>query len=41
MKNKTKHNNAQSNMLKNNPKEIARPAINPANVYNAQVPAKK
>ena len=34
-------NNAQSNMLKNNPKEIARPAINPANVYNAQVPAKK
>ena len=33
--------NAQSNMLKNNPKEIARPAINPANVYNAQVPAKK
>jgi len=33
--------NAQSNMLKNNPKEIAHPAINPANVYNAQVPAKK
>jgi len=34
-------NNAQSNMLKNNPKEIARPNINPANVYNASVPTKK
>jgi hypothetical protein len=34
-------NNAQSNILKNNPKEIARPAINSTNVYNAQVPAKK
>jgi hypothetical protein len=34
-------NNAQSNILKNNPKEIARPAINSTNVYNAQVPTKK
>jgi hypothetical protein len=34
-------NEAQSNILKNNTKEIARPNINPANVYNASVPAKK
>ncbi len=34
-------NEAQSNMLKNNTKEIARPNINPANVYNASVPTKK
>jgi len=37
----TKAANAQSNTLSNNPKEIARPNINPANVYNSQVPAKK
>ena len=34
-------NDKQNNMLKNNSKEIARPNINPANVYNASVPAKK
>ena len=33
--------NKQSNTLKNNPNEIARPNINPANVYNATVPTKK
>jgi len=33
--------NKQSNVLKNNPNEIARPNINPANVYNATVPTKK
>jgi len=32
--------NKQQNMLKNS-KEIARPNINPANVYNASVPTKK
>ena len=32
--------NKQQNMLKNS-KEIARPNINPANVYNASVPIKK
>jgi len=31
----------QSNMLKNNPQEIARPNINPANVYNTSMPTKK
>jgi len=34
-------NDKQNNMLKNNSKEIARPNINPANVYNASVPTKK
>jgi len=33
--------NKQSNTLKNNPKEIARPNINPSNVYNASMPTKK
>jgi hypothetical protein len=33
--------NKQQNMLKNDPKQIARPNINPANVYNASVPTKK
>jgi hypothetical protein len=33
--------NKQSNTLKNNPKEITRPAINPSNVYNTSVPTKK
>ena len=33
--------NKQSNTLKNNPKEISRPAINPSNVYNASMPTKK
>ena len=33
--------NKQSNVLKNNPNEIERPNINPANVYNATVPTKK
>ena len=28
-------------VLKNNPKEIARPAINPSNVYNVPMPTKK
>ena len=32
--------NKQQNMLKNS-KEIARPNINPANVYNASMPTKK
>ena len=31
----------QSNTLKNNPGSIARPDINPSNVYNASVPTKK
>jgi len=31
----------QQNMLKNDPKQIARPNINPSNVYNATVPTKK
>ena len=31
----------QSNTLKNNPGFIARPDINPSNVYNASVPTKK
>jgi|TARA_R110001592_G_scaffold61177_1_gene186358 hypothetical protein len=34
-------NNKQNNILKNNPKEISRPDINPSNVYNASVPTKK
>jgi hypothetical protein len=34
-------NNKQTNILKNNPKEISRPDINPSNVYNASVPTKK
>ena len=33
--------NKQSNVLKNNPKEIARPNINPDNVYNTPMPTKK
>jgi len=33
--------NKQQNMLKNDPKQVARPNINPANVYNASVPTKK
>tara|TARA_R110000803_G_scaffold40075_5_gene86324 strand:+ start:1111 stop:1284 length:174 start_codon:yes stop_codon:yes gene_type:complete len=33
--------NSQSNTLQNNSKDIARPNINPANVYNASVPTKK
>ena len=33
--------NKQSNTLKNNPQALARPNINPANVYNTSVPAKK
>jgi hypothetical protein len=33
--------NKQQNMLKNDPKQIARPNINPANIYNTSVPAKK
>lgn len=33
--------NKQQNTLKNNPKEIARPAINPSNVYNVSMPTKK
>jgi len=33
--------NAQSNVLTNDSEQIARPNINPANVYNSQVPAKK
>jgi hypothetical protein len=33
--------NKQPNTLKNNPKEIARPAINPSNVYNTPMPTKK
>ena len=39
-----KQNEAQSkanNQLKNDPKQIARPNINPANIYNASVPTKK
>jgi hypothetical protein len=34
-------NNKQSNSLKNNSKEIHRPNVNPANVYNATMPTKK
>ena len=34
-------NNKQTNILKNNPKEISRPDIKPSNVYNASVPTKK
>jgi len=33
--------NKQNNQLKNNPKEIQRPNINPSNVYNASMPTKK
>jgi hypothetical protein len=33
--------NKQQNTLKNNPKEIARPNINPSNVYNVSMPTKK
>ena len=33
--------NKQSNTLKNNPNEIARPNINPANTYNTSMPTKK
>ena len=31
----------QNKTLKNNPQEIARPNINPANVYNTSMPTKK
>tara|TARA_R110002153_G_scaffold4836_1_gene22641 strand:- start:4072 stop:4245 length:174 start_codon:yes stop_codon:yes gene_type:complete len=31
----------QSNTLKNDPGQIHRPNINPANVYNASMPTKK
>jgi len=33
--------NKQSNTLKNDPQAIARPNINPANVYNTSMPTKK
>jgi len=39
-----KQNEAQNkanNQLKNDPKQISRPNINPSNVYNASVPTKK
>jgi len=39
-----KQNEAQNkanNQLKNDPKQISRPDINPSNVYNASVPTKK
>jgi hypothetical protein len=33
--------NKHKHVLKNNPNEIARPNINPANVYNTSMPTKK
>jgi hypothetical protein len=33
--------NKQQKMLKNDPKQISRPDINPSNVYNTSVPTKK
>jgi len=39
-----KQNEAQNkanNQLKNDPKQISRPNINPSNIYNASVPTKK